>query len=80
MDIINSNELSHINGGNFVYVAIGTGVTTYIGAASIVSATQTLNQFGHAIGEQVFNSTHPDQLGQMVYPVVVIIDHSEPNK
>lgn len=78
MDILDHDLISMVTGGNAVYVAIGVGISTFAGAATIINTTHTLNNFGHTVGEQVFNSTHPDQLGQMVYPVVVIVDNSEP--
>lgn len=59
-----------------MFVAVGVVISTYAGAATL-NATQTLNQFGHNIGEQVFNSTHPDPLGQMVYPTVALVENSE---
>lgn len=78
MDILDQDVISKVAGGNAVYVAVGVGISTYAGACTLINSTHTLNNFGHTVGEQVFNSTHPDQLGQMVYPVVVIVENSEP--
>lgn len=77
MEILDQNSFSLIAGGNAVFVAMGVGVSTYVGTATLINATQTLNQFGHAVGEQVFNLTHPDPLGQMVYPTVALVENSE---
>jgi hypothetical protein len=79
MDIVKPNELLKVTGGNAVFVAIGVGISTYAGACTLIKSTQTLNDFGHTLGEQVFNSTHPDQLGQMVYQVDIIVESSDPN-
>lgn len=77
MDILERNELLMIAGGNPILVAIDVGISTYAGTATIINATQTLNQSGHALGEHIFNATHPDLLGQMVYPAVVLVENSD---
>ncbi|MCS5711651.1 hypothetical protein [Candidatus Berkiella aquae] len=76
MDILDQDLLSMVSAGNAIFIAIGAGVSTYVGTATIINATQTLNQFGHALGEQIFNATQPDQLGQMVYPANIVIENS----
>lgn len=67
MHNLNKTDLLTISGANPAYVAIGAGVATYVGGATLIDATNTLNDFGRNLGEQLYNATHPDQLGQTVY-------------
>lgn len=67
MRILTHSVLNKISGGNPFFVAVGVGAATYAGAATIISSTQTLSGFGQNVGEAIFNATHPDQLGQMIY-------------
>ena len=68
-ELMHQLEKSHfieISCGN-VAVAAGAGVAIYTGAAALIDSTQTLVEFGQNVGEHLFNLTHPDQLGQMIY-------------
>ncbi len=67
MHILNHNETLTISAGNPVYVAVGVGIGTYAGGATLISTTQVLNDFGRSVGEYIYNTYHPDPLGQMVY-------------
>lgn len=69
MEILNQTDVNFISGGNPIFVALGAGVAVYIGTAKLVTATHALTDLGHTVGEQVYNSTHSDQLGPMIYPV-----------
>ncbi len=67
MYTLNLIDLYIVSGGNPILTAVAIGASTYVGAATLVNATQTLNDFGRTIGERVYNNTHPNPLGKMVY-------------
>ncbi len=57
-----------------VIEAITIGIQVYDGASAIfdqsqstVHATQIYSQLGTKLSEHIFNITHPDPLGKMVY-------------
>lgn len=71
MNILDQSQLSIISAGNAWIIAATTSVTVYSAAGGIINTTQTLNAFGHTIGEQTYNLLNPDPLGQMIYPIPV---------
>ena len=56
-----------ISGGNpAAGVAVAVAVTT--GTAAVIEAGKTFVEFGHDIGEAIFNNKHPkDNLGKMEF-------------
>ena len=67
MDILDQTQLSSVSGGNPLYIALKRGVDIYAGAATLIYATRTLNDLGQTLGKKIYKSTHPDELGQMIY-------------
>lgn len=67
MFVLNQTDLYFIAGANVIIVATQAALGTYAAAATLIKATQTLNEFGHTLGERVFNRTHKDVLGQMEF-------------
>ena len=72
-----------ISGGNpGVAVAVGASVIT--GTAAVIEAGKTLVEFGHNVGEAIYNKVNPDDnLGKMVYEKKdyspVYINNKHPN-
>jgi len=69
MKLLNNNETKYICGATFLSTITGAlvAVEVYNAPASIAQNTGTYNQWGSAVGEAIFNVTHPDPLGQMTY-------------
>lgn len=68
MRSIRNEELKNICGGfHPVATAVGVGVGVYVGASQVITATKTLNNFGADLGKHIYESTHPNELGQMTY-------------
>ena len=67
MRTLSTEEQKLVAGGNY-WVAAGIGLGIYNGGAMFMDSTNTYNAIGSRVGEYVFNSTHPDQLGPMNFP------------
>ncbi|MFO1259099.1 MAG: hypothetical protein U1E78_11910 [Gammaproteobacteria bacterium] len=72
MHLISEKCLLDINGGVLQAVppvvrALETYAVVFGFPAAIITASQVYDDFGARIGENIFNATHPDPLGQMVY-------------
>ena len=65
-----------ISGGNpGVAVAVGASIVT--GTAAVIEAGKSLVEFGHNVGEAIYNKVNPnDNLGKMVY---IKDDFKQPN-
>ncbi|MBS0288299.1 MAG: hypothetical protein JSR17_13465 [Proteobacteria bacterium] len=74
---LNQQQIENVSAGSVknIIEAVGMAVQVYEGTAfifdasqsSLVQSTAIYVNLGHQIGEQVFNITHPNPLGQMVY-------------
>jgi hypothetical protein len=72
MKLISILEIPEINGGIIgaappAIVAFETYAAVFGFPAVIIGAVNVYDDFGAGIGQQVFDATHPDQLGQMIY-------------
>ena len=68
MQLISINEKAEVNGG-FTHIIRGlqTYATVFGFPAVIIGAINEYDDFGSKLGQQVFDATNPDPLGQMVY-------------
>lgn len=68
MQVLQSESLSLVSGGNPAIVAVGeaalTGAGIYSSPYVVYESTIFLNDVGHSFGEWAFEITHPNILGQ----------------
>lgn len=69
MKLISILEIPEINGGILppAIVALETYAAVFGFPAVIIGAVSVYDDFGARIGQQAFDATHPNQLGQMIY-------------
>lgn len=75
---LNEQHIKYVSGGigaKSIVEAVSIAIQVYengslvidASQASIIDSTEVYIKLGHQIGEQMFNITHPDPLGKMVY-------------
>ena len=75
---LNEQHIKHVSGGiaaKNIVEALSIAIQVYengslvidASQASIIDSTDVYVKLGHQIGEQMFNITHPNPLGKMIY-------------